>query len=218
MKKYLLSHITIIDNMSRINNEDHFIKDFYSKYKIKYKLQLEMFYKENPNVSNLHDVINIMEFDGKVAIALSNMHNKMNKNNVELDPDFYLISTNAIINQIRSTSECLKHINKIFFIKEHVTRLGTVIISDIAETLGYDERDSKKLKMLLFHDIRNALSHIDYRHVYDNDDSFKSIIWMDMKHEPHEASYKELFKIADRMDYLSKMYQELYREYFLQAS
>ena len=50
--------------------------------------------------------------------------------------------------------------------------------------------------MLSFHDIRNALSHIDYRYVYNNDDSFKSIIWMDQKHDPHEASYDELFEIA----------------------
>ena len=126
-----------------------------------------------------------------------------------------MISTNAIINNIRSTAECLKNINKIFFIKEHISNLGTVRIIDIAKELGYNKQDSEKLRMLSLHDIRNALSHINYHYEYNDDNSFKSIIWMDMKHEPHETSYEELFEIAEKMDYLSKMYRELYREYFL---
>ena len=95
----------------------------------------------------------------------------------------------------------------------------TVRIFDIAIELGYDGHDTEKLRMLLLHDIRNALSHIGYRYVYNNDDSFKSIIWMDMKDKPNETSYEELFEIAKKKtDYLSAMYRELYREYFLQTS
>ena len=147
-----------------------------------------------------------------------NIHNRINKNDVELDPDFHLISINAIINYIRSTAECLKKINSIFFIKEHVTDLGTVKIIDIARELGYNKQNSEKLRMLSLHDIRNALSHINYHYVYNDDNSFKSIIWMDMKHEPHEESSEKLFEITKKTDYLSKMYQELYYEYFLQTS
>ena len=203
-----------MNNMFNMNNEYHFIKNFHSKYQIKYKSQLEIFYKENLNILDLRNVINIMEFDYKVAKAFSNIHNKMNKNNVELDPNFYLISTNTIINQIRSTAECLKNIDKIFFIKKHVTKIGTVQIFDIAKDLGYNEQDSKKLRMLSLHDIRNALSHIDYRHVYNDDGSFKSIIWIDMENKSNETSYVELFKIANKMECLSKLYLELYSELY----
>ena len=79
----------------------------------------------------------------------------------------------------------------------------TVRIFDIAIELGYDGHDTEKLRMLLLHDIRNALSHIGYRYVYNNDDSFKSIIWMDMKDKPNETSYEELFEIAKKKNRLS---------------
>ena len=103
--------------MSNIKNEDHIIKDFYSKYRIHYKSELKIFHKENPEVANLLYIINIMEFDGKVAKALSNMHNRINKNDVKFDPDFRLISINTIINYIRSTSECLKKLIQYFLLK-----------------------------------------------------------------------------------------------------
>ena len=200
-----------------MNDEDQLIREFYSKYRIRYKSQLKISHKKNPHIVNLLNIINIMEFDGKVAKAFSNIHNNMDENNVEWVSNLKLISVNGIIQQIRSSSECLKNINKIFFIKGDVDKNGTVKIIEIARKIGYDDQTSKKIRRLLFHDIRNALSHIKYHHVYNNDGSFKSIIWKDMENISHEASYEKLFEIATKIEHLSMMYQKLYHKYFFQT-
>ena len=39
-----------------------------------------------------------------------------------------------------------------------------------------------------------------------------------MNKKSHETSYEELFEIAHKTEYISEVYQELCREYFLRTS
>ena len=103
-----------------------------------------------------------------------------------------------------------------FFLPKHVDKNGTVKIINIAKDLGYDNEKSKKLRLLLFHDIRNALSHINYEYKYDNNNNFESITWFDMSKKSHKTSDKDLLKILKKSINLLDMYYRLYQMFFLQ--
>lgn len=68
--------------------------------------------------------------------------------------------------------------------------------------------------MLLFHDLRNALSHIDYKYSYDENNNFKFIIWHDKNGDSHELSLVQMTYAIARLDGLLDMYRRLYNFYY----
>ena len=197
-------------------HDTNIIWEFYLKYIIKNIKDLESVQFKTPQHDITKRVLNIMEFDTKVSelnykiadILNSPQNDTISKHEINL---FYV---NNAIQQIRVISEYLKNLNRMFFLPKHVDKNGTVKIISIAKDLGYDDDESKKLRLLLFHDIRNALSHINYEYKYDNNGNFKSITWFDMNKKPHESSDKDLIKILKKSGNLLDMYSRLYRAYF----
>ena len=130
--------------------------------------------------------------DKIVNIANSSPDDTISKHEINL------FNIDNVIRRIRTVSEYLKNLNRMFFLPKHVDKNGTVKIINIAKDLGYDNEKSKKLRLLLFHDIRNALSHINYEYKYDNNDNFKSITWFDMNKKSHETSDNDLIEILKK--------------------
>ena len=159
-----------------------------------------------------------MEFDTKVSELNDKISDILNspQNDTISKHEIILFYVNNAIQQIRTISEYLKNLNRMFFLPKHVDKNGTVKIINIAKDLGYDNEKSKKLRLLLFHDIRNALSHINYEYKYDNNNNFESITWFDMSKKSHKTSDKDLLKILKKSINLLDMYYRLYQMFFLQ--
>ena len=196
--------------------DTNMIWEFYLKYIVKNIKDLESVQFKTPQHDITNRVFNIMGFDTKVEeindkivnIVTSSPDNRISKHEINL------FNIDNVIRRIRTVSEYLKNLNRLFFLSKHVDENGTVKIISIAKDLGYDNEESKKLRLLLFHDIRNALSHINYEYKYDNNGNFKSITWFDMNKKPHESSDKDLIEILKKSGNLLDMYSRLYRVYF----
>ena len=196
--------------------DTNMIWEFYLKYIVKNIKDLESVQFKTPQHDITNRVFNIMGFDTKVEeindkivnIVTSSPDNRISKHEINL------FNIDNVIRRIRTVSEYLKNLNRLFFLSKHVDENGTVKIISIAKDLGYNNEESKKLRLLLFHDIRNALSHINYEYKYDNNGNFKSITWFDMNKKPHESSDKDLIEILKKSGNLLDMYGRLYRAYF----
>ena len=191
---------------------------FYLKYIVKNIKDLESVQFKTPQHDITKRVLNIMEFDTKVSELNDKISDILNspQNDTISKHEIILFYVNNAIQQIRTISEYLKNLNRMFFLPKHVDKNGTVKIINIAKDLGYDNEKSKKLRLLLFHDIRNALSHINYEYKYDNNNNFESITWFDMSKKSHKTSDKDLLKILKKSINLLDMYYRLYQMFFLQ--
>ena len=196
--------------------DTNMIWEFYLKYIVKNIKELESVHFKTPQHDIIKRVLNIIEFDEKVDKLNDKIKDilKSSPNDVISKHEIGLFHIDNAIQRIRVISEYLKNLNRMFFLPKHVDKNGTVKIISIAKDLGYDDDESKKLRLLLFHDIRNALSHINYEYKYDNNDNFKSMTWFDMNKKPHETSNKELEEILKKSANLLDMYSRLYTMFF----
>ena len=196
--------------------DTNMIWEFYLKYIVKNIKELESVQFKTPQHDIIKRVLNIIEFDEKVDKLNDKIKDilKSSPNDVISKHEIGLFHIDNAIQRIRVISEYLKNLNRMFFLPKHVDKNGTVKIINIAKDLGYDNEESKKLRLLLFHDIRNALSHINYEYKYDNNDNFKSMTWFDMNKKPHETSNKELEEILKKSANLLDMYSRLYTMFF----
>ena len=201
--------------MEKDTFDTNMIWEFYLKYIIKYINELSVEYK-TPQHDIYNRVSNIMKFDAKVMDLDKKIEHILNSfsDDVISKHEIGLFHIDNTIQRIRAISEYLKNLNRMFFLPKHVDKNGTVKIINIAKDLGYDNEESKKLRLLLFHDIRNALSHINYEYKYDNNDNFKSITWFDMSKKPHETSANDLIKILNKSVNLLDMYDRLEDMFF----
>ena len=163
---------------------------------------------------NILKIIDIIKhdhnaFDVFYKLNIDSRDYKLTKNEIEI------ITVNFFINCIRTQAECLKKINALFFVSKHIDEYGNVKISDILQQLKYNHNDSKKITMLLFHDLRNALSHIDYQYSYDENGDFEFIIWYDKNGGSHELSLVQMIRTVGRLDGLLDMYRRLYNFYYI---
>ena len=199
-------------------HDTNIIWEFYLKYIVKNIKDLESVQFKTPQHDITKRVLNIMEFDTKVSELNDKISDILNspQNDTISKHEIILFYVNNAIQQIRTISEYLKNLNRMFFLPKHVDKNGTVKIINIAKDLGYDNEKSKKLRLLLFHDIRNALSHINYEYKYDNNNNFESITWFDMSKKSHKTSDKDLLKILKKSINLLDMYYRLYQMFFLQ--
>ena len=191
--------------------DTNIIWEFYLKYIVKNINELESVQFKTPQHDITNRVFNIMKFDTKVSELNDKIGDILNSfpNDVISKHEINLFHIDNTIQRIRAISEYLKNLNRMFFLPKHVDKNGTVKIISIAKDLGYDDEKSKKLRLLLFHDIRNALSHINYEYKYDDNDNFKSITWFDMNKKPHEASDKDLIEILKKSTNLLDMYNSI---------
>ena len=195
--------------------DTNIIWEFYLKYIIKYINELSVEFK-TPQHDITNRVFNIMKFDTKVIELDNKIGDILNSfsDDVISKHEIGLFHIDNTIQRIRAISEYLKNLNRMFFLPKHVDKNGTVKIINIAKDLGYDDEKSKKIRLLLFHDIRNALSHINYEYKYDNNDNFKSITWFDMNKKPHETSANDLIEILNKSVNLLDMYDRLEDMFF----
>ena len=196
--------------------DTNIIWEFYLKYIVENINELKSVQFKTPQHDIINRVLNIMKFDTKVSelnIKIGDSLNSFPKDTISKH-EINLFYIGITIQQIRAISEYLKNLNTMFFLPKHVDENGTVKIITIAKDLGYDDEKSKKLRLLLFHDIRNALSHINYEYKYDNNDNFKSITWFDMNKKPHEAYNKDLIEILKKSTILLDMYKRLHKMFF----
>ena len=196
--------------------DTNIIWEFYLKYIVENINELKSVQFKTPQHDIINRVLNIMKFDTKVSelnIKIGDSLNSFPKDTISKH-EINLFYIGITIQQIRAISEYLKNLNTMFFLPKHVDENGTVKIITIAKDLGYDDEKSQKIRLLLFHDIRNALSHIDYKFKYDDNDNFKSITWFDMNKKPHEAYNKDLIEILKKSTILLDMYKRLHKMFF----
>ncbi len=72
----------------------------------------------------------------------------------------------------------------------------------------------KKIQRLLFYDIRNALSHMQYEFKYDSENIFKSIIWLDADKKKHNMTLDDLSTTHIEITKLSEMYDQFYKSLY----
>ena len=89
------------------------------------------------------------------------------------DDELYLFDTGYQINWIRSHAEFSYKFNSIFFLPCDINARGNIDLDGIRKKLKYTSDQYKKLKKYFFMDIRNALSHTDYRYELDDNIKFK---------------------------------------------
>ena len=197
--------------------DTNMIWEFYLKYIVENINELKDVQFKIPQHDITKRVFNIMEFDVKVDQLNDKIGDTLisSPNDTISNDEINLFHINNLIQRIRTVSEYLKNLNRMFFLPKHVDENGTVKIISIAKDLGYDNEESKKIRLLLFHDIRNALSHINYEYKYDNNDNFKSITWFDMNKKPHETSDQDLVEILKKSTNLLNMYYRLYAMFFI---
>ena len=203
--------MTIIQTSDEITSTN-IMWEFYLKYYKKYAKNINEIIMKKPrlDIMKIIDIIkhNHDAFDIFYKLNIDSGDCELTKNETEV------ITVNFFINCIRTQAECLKKINALFFSSKHIDKYGNVEISNILQQLKYNSEDSKKITMLLFHDLRNALSHIDYKYSYDENNKFKFIIWHDKNGDSHELSLVQMTYAIARLDGLLDMYRRLYNFYY----
>ena len=192
------------------------LEKFYFEYNTKYKDELmeELMTVDHDDMHNR--ISSILNFELKchdvfeIILQYLNMRSTRNIRKSKL----IILVVQQELHFIRLFSECLKNFNQIFFLKKHIDKNGTVKIKTIANELGYNVNDSKKIQRLLFHDIRNALSHMQYEFKYDSENIFKSIIWLDADKKKHNMTLDDLSTTHIEITKLAEMYDQFYKSLY----
>ena len=128
------------------------------------------------------------------------------------DNEFTLLNADHNINWLRSHAEFLYKFNSIFFLPEDVKRGGNIRLKEICDRLNYTDDQFIKLKKYFFVDIRNALSHTNYRYELDKDMKFKYVIW-NIKNGVIKLDLPKMMLITKKMIELTKMHGQLLTYY-----
>ena len=127
--------------------------------------------------------------------------------------EFDLLNVSYQINWIKSHAELLYKFNSIFFLPCHINSMGNMDLKKICKKLHYTPDQRIKLKKYFFADIRNALSHADYRCELDDDGKFKHIICKTDDDEIIKLDYSKMMLIAEKMIELISIQRQLIEYY-----
>ena len=85
-------------------------------------------------------------------------------------------------------------------------------LKEICDRLGYTHDQFLKLKKYFFVDIRNALSHVDYKYELENNVKFKYIIY-NTKNEVIKLDHSKMMRISEKMVELASIHVQLIKYY-----
>ena len=160
----------------------------------------------------LNELKNINNF----GIIMNKIYEKLDKaqrsQSFLSDGEFILLNMDYQINWFRSHTESLYKFNSIFFLSNDIKSDGNIKLKKICDRLKYTHDQFIKLKKYFFIDIRNALSHIDYRYELDNNLKFKYII-CNTKYEAIKLDHSKMRLIVKKMTELANIHDQLMRHY-----
>ena len=151
-----------------------YMNDFYRQYDndVGFKI-LKNNIKKQDLISKLNKMNNMVNF----GFAVDKIYKKLNEIQSSQpflsDNEFTLLNADYNINWLRSHAEFLYKFNSIFFLPDDVNSSGNIKLKEICDRLNYTDDQFIKLKKYFFMDIRNALSHANYRYELDEDMKFK---------------------------------------------
>ena len=204
--------------MNDIDEEDYpdyaeYVYDFYRQYDndVGFKIL-----KNNIKAQDLNLKLNKMKNMVDFGFAVDKIYKKLNEIQSSQpflsDSEFTLLNADYNINWLRSHAEFLYKFNSILFLPEDINQQGNIKLREICNRLNYTDEQFIKLKKYFFMDIRNALSHANYRYELDEDMKFKYVTW-DVKNEVIELDLPKMMLILKKMIKLTIMQGELLAYY-----
>ena len=190
-----------------------YMNDFYRQYDndVGFKI-LKNNIKEQDLISKLNKMNNMVNF----GFAVDKIYKKLNEIQSSQpflsDNEFTLLNADYNINWLRSHAEFLYKFNSIFFLPDDVNSSGNIKLKEICDRLNYTDDQFIKLKKYFFMDIRNALSHVNYRYELDEDMKFKYVIW-DIKNGVIKLDLPKMMLILKKMIELNSIQFQLLKYY-----
>ena len=205
-----------MNNVSKKEDYSGYVKymnDFYRQYDndVGFKI-LKNNIKEQDLISKLNKMNNMVNF----GFAVDKIYKKLNEIQSSQpflsDNEFTLLNADYNINWLRSHAEFLYKFNSIFFLPDDVNSSGNIKLKEICDRLNYTDDQFIKLKKYFFMDIRNALSHANYRYELDEDMKFKYVVW-DIKNGVIKLDLPKMMLILKKMIELNSIQFQLLRYY-----
>ena len=190
-----------------------YMNDFYRQYDndVGFKI-LKNNIREQDLISKLNKMNNMVNF----GFAVDKIYKKLNEIQSSQpflsDNEFTLLNADYNINWLRSHAEFLYKFNSIFFLPDDVNSSGNIKLKEICDRLNYTDDQFIKLKKYFFMDIRNALSHANYRYELDEDIKFKYVVW-DIKNGVIKLDLPKMMLILKKMIELNSIQFQLLRYY-----
>ena len=190
-----------------------YMNDFYRQYDndVGFKI-LKNNIREQDLISKLNKMNNMVNF----GFAVDKIYKKLNEIQSSQpflsDNEFTLLNADYNINWLRSHAEFLYKFNSIFFLPDDVNSSGNIKLKEICDRLNYTDDQFIKLKKYFFMDIRNALSHANYRYELDEDMKFKYVVW-DIKNGVIKLDLPKMMLILKKMIELNSIQFQLLRYY-----
>ena len=190
-----------------------YMNDFYRQYDndVGFKI-LKNNIKEQDLISKLNKMNNLVNF----GFAVDKIYKKLNEIQSSRpflsDNEFTLLNADYNINWLRSHAEFLYKFNSIFFLPDDVNSSGNIKLKEICDRLNYTDDQFIKLKKYFFMDIRNALSHVNYRYELDEDMKFKYVIW-DIENGVIKLDLPKMMLILKKMIELNSIQFQLLKYY-----
>ena len=190
-----------------------YMNDFYRQYDndVGFKI-LKNNIKKQDLISKLNKMNNMVNF----GFAVDKIYKKLNEIQSSQpflsDNEFTLLNADYNINWLRSHAEFLYKFNSIFFLPDDVNSSGNIKLKEICDRLNYTDDQFIKLKKYFFMDIRNALSHANYRYELDEDMKFKYVIW-DIKNGVIKLDLPKMMLILKKMIELNSIQFQLLKYY-----
>ena len=190
-----------------------YMHDFYRQYDhdVGFKILKNNIKAQDLNLK-LNKMKNIVDF----GFAVDKIYKKLNEIQSSQpflsDNEFTLLNADYNINWLRSHAEFLYKFNSILFLPEDINWKGNIKLKKICDRLNYTDEQFIKLKKYFFVDIRNALSHANYRYELDEDMKFKYVIW-DIKNGAIKLDLPKMMLILKKMIELTSIQGQLLAYY-----
>ena len=200
-----------VDKEQIIQSDVEYMYDFYRQYDndVGFKILQNNMRTQGQKLNKLK---NISDFEGIVLKIYQKLDEKQRSQSFLSDDEFNLLEVNYHINWLRSSAEFLYKFTTIFFLPGDISSRGNIKLKEICDRLGYTYNKFLKLKKYFFVDIRNALSHVDYKYELENNVKFKYIIY-NTKNEVIKLDHSKMMRISEKMIELASIHVQLIKYY-----
>ena len=189
-----------------------YVKEFYKQYKdcIGFERLQNNMRVQDVN-SKLDKLKNSTEFESIIDEIYIKLVEKQRLQSFLPYDEFELLNVHYQINWVRTYAESLYKFNSIFFLPCHINSMGNIDLQKICKELHCTDQRIK-LKKYFFMDIRNALSHADYRCELDANKKFKGIICK-TDDEVIKLDVHKMMLITEKMIELISIQRQLIEDY-----
>ena len=216
IKKFMYLRVVYICMNDVDKEEDYpeyveYMYDFYRQYDndVGFKMLQNNMRVQGQKLNKLK---NISDFGGIVSKIYQKLDEKQRSQPFLSDDEFNLLNEGYHINWLRSSAEFLYKFTTIFFLPDDINSDGNIKLKEICDRLGYTHDQFLKLKKYFFVDIRNALSHVDYKYELENNVKFKYIIY-NTKNEVIKLDHSKMMRISEKMVELASIHVQLIKYY-----